>query len=83
MMGLSYYQPSYQPFGGTPMSALTAALEQLDRAIASVDQALTKRVQALNAQCETEREKNRKVSTELNNTIAQLETYLQRTGTGN
>lgn len=65
------------------MSALTAALEQLDRAIASVDQALTKRVQALNAQCETEREKNRKVSTELNNTIAQLETYLQRTGTGN
>lgn len=65
------------------MSALTAALEQLDRAIAAVDQAFTKRMQILNEQCETEREKNRTVSKELNNTIAQLETYLQRTGTGN
>ncbi|HEY1097157.1 MAG TPA: hypothetical protein VGF14_07955 [Alphaproteobacteria bacterium] len=65
------------------MSALTAALEQLDRAIAAVDQAFTKRMQTLNEQCEVEREKNRTVSKELNNTIAQLETYLQRTGTGN
>jgi hypothetical protein len=64
------------------MNALTTALEQLDRAIANLDQAFTKRLTDLNITCETEREKNRLVSKELNATIAQLETYLQRTGTG-
>lgn len=71
------------------MSALTHALEQLDRAIAAVDGAFTARLtllekqkQSLQDAYEAEREKNRIVSSELSATIAQLETYLQRTGTG-
>lgn len=73
------------------MSAtLAAALEQLDKAIASVDQAFTKRIAtlqqqklALSEQCDTERAKNQLATKELAATISQLETYLQRTGTGN
>lgn len=71
------------------MSALTHALEQLDRAIASVDQAFSarlakmqKQITSLEQAYEAEREKNRLVSSDLSATIAQLETYLQRTGTG-
>jgi hypothetical protein len=71
------------------MSALTHALEQLDRAIAAVDTALATRLDVLEKQKKTlqeayeaEREKNRIVSSDLSATIAQLETYLQRTGTG-
>ena len=74
---------------GFVMSALTSALEQLDRAIAAVDQAFSTRLTALQqqkqnltAECNAEREKNRVVAKELSSTIAQLETYLQRTGTG-
>ena len=69
------------------MSALTTALEQLDRAIAAVDQAFSNRLatleqqqKELSAQCELERTKNRQATQDLAATIAQLETYLQRTG---
>lgn len=65
------------------MSAtLTNALEQLDKAIAAVDQAFAKRLQTLQQQVEAERTKNQTATRELASTIAQLETYLQRTGTG-
>jgi hypothetical protein len=71
------------------MSALTHALEQLDRAIASVDQAFSarlanmqKQITSLEQAYAAEREKNRLINDDLSTTIAQLETYLQRTGTG-
>ena len=71
-------------------ASLATALEQLDKAIASVDQAFAKRLRTLQQQqqelanqCEIERVKNQTATKELTATIAQLETYLQRTGTGN
>lgn len=71
-------------------ASLATALEQLDKAIAAVDQAFTKRITtlqqqklALSEQCNSEREKNQTATKELAATISQLETYLQRTGTGN
>lgn len=64
-------------------ASLTNALEQLDKAIAAVDQAFSGRLQKLQQQVETERTKNQTATRELASTIAQLETYLQRTGTGN
>ncbi len=74
-------------------ASLATALEQLDKAIAAVDQAFAQRLtvlqqqnQHLSQQCDTERAKNQVATTELTATITQLETYLgrtsaQRTGT--
>ena len=58
---------------------LTTALEQLDKAIAAVDQAFTKRLAMLEQQYVAERGKNQTATQELSATITQLETYLGRT----